>query len=139
MADHTDVLRGIQREPHVRYPVLTPNMQGFQNAVSIHFLFSVMISAAMNPLFTHACQFELTVSITLGFSPDNSCTCKTALQVPFFSPVLRLQLVLLKWRCLGQRLKPSVKKILTALLMKACYGLRKSLKLPKSDTFQSVG
>ncbi|XP_068579942.1 3-hydroxy-3-methylglutaryl-CoA lyase, cytoplasmic isoform X3 [Cebidichthys violaceus] len=34
MADHTDVLRGIQREPHVRYPVLTPNMQGFQDAVA---------------------------------------------------------------------------------------------------------
>ncbi|XP_061601168.1 3-hydroxy-3-methylglutaryl-CoA lyase, cytoplasmic [Cololabis saira] len=34
MADHTDVLRGIQRTPHVRYPVLTPNMQGFQDAVA---------------------------------------------------------------------------------------------------------
>ncbi|KAA8583884.1 hypothetical protein FQN60_015092 [Etheostoma spectabile] len=34
MADHTDVLRGIQRAPHVRYPVLTPNMQGFQDAVA---------------------------------------------------------------------------------------------------------
>lgn len=35
MADHTDVLRGIEKAPHVRYPVLTPNMQGFQDAVSI--------------------------------------------------------------------------------------------------------
>ncbi|KAM9365832.1 3-hydroxy-3-methylglutaryl-CoA lyase, cytoplasmic [Pholidichthys leucotaenia] len=34
MADHTDVLRGIQRAPHVRYPALTPNMQGFQDAVA---------------------------------------------------------------------------------------------------------
>lgn len=34
MADHTDVLRGIQKKPHVRYPVLTPNIQGFHNAVS---------------------------------------------------------------------------------------------------------
>ncbi|XP_076021656.1 3-hydroxy-3-methylglutaryl-CoA lyase, cytoplasmic isoform X2 [Genypterus blacodes] len=34
MADHTDVLRGIERAPHVRYPVLTPNMQGFQDAVA---------------------------------------------------------------------------------------------------------
>uniref|UniRef100_A0A3Q2Q0L2 hydroxymethylglutaryl-CoA lyase n=1 Tax=Fundulus heteroclitus TaxID=8078 RepID=A0A3Q2Q0L2_FUNHE len=34
MADHTDVLQGIQRVPHVRYPVLTPNMQGFQDAVA---------------------------------------------------------------------------------------------------------
>uniref|UniRef100_A0A3Q3IBV0 hydroxymethylglutaryl-CoA lyase n=1 Tax=Monopterus albus TaxID=43700 RepID=A0A3Q3IBV0_MONAL len=34
MADHTDVLRGIQRAPHVQYPVLTPNIQGFQDAVA---------------------------------------------------------------------------------------------------------
>lgn len=34
MADHSDVLRGIQRAPHVRYPVLTPNLQGFQDAVA---------------------------------------------------------------------------------------------------------
>ncbi|XP_034538636.1 3-hydroxy-3-methylglutaryl-CoA lyase, cytoplasmic isoform X2 [Notolabrus celidotus] len=34
MADHSDVLRGIQRVPHVQYPVLTPNMQGFQDAVA---------------------------------------------------------------------------------------------------------
>lgn len=34
MADHTDVLRGIQRAPHVQYPVLTPNIQGFRDAVS---------------------------------------------------------------------------------------------------------
>ncbi|KAI4878652.1 hypothetical protein NFI96_023261 [Prochilodus magdalenae] len=33
MADHTEVLRGINRLPHVRYPVLTPNLQGFQAAV----------------------------------------------------------------------------------------------------------
>ncbi|KAF6731474.1 3-hydroxymethyl-3-methylglutaryl-CoA lyase, cytoplasmic [Oryzias melastigma] len=34
MSDHSDVLRGIQRAPHVQYPVLTPNMQGFQEAVA---------------------------------------------------------------------------------------------------------
>ncbi|KAF3708313.1 3-hydroxymethyl-3-methylglutaryl-CoA lyase, cytoplasmic [Channa argus] len=34
MGDHTDVLRGIHRAPHVQYPVLTPNMQGFQDAVA---------------------------------------------------------------------------------------------------------
>lgn len=34
MADNTDVLRGIQKAPHVQYPVLTPNLQGFQDAVS---------------------------------------------------------------------------------------------------------
>lgn len=34
MADHSDVLRRIQRAPHVHYPVLTPNLQGFQDAVA---------------------------------------------------------------------------------------------------------
>uniref|UniRef100_A0A3P8VRW6 hydroxymethylglutaryl-CoA lyase n=1 Tax=Cynoglossus semilaevis TaxID=244447 RepID=A0A3P8VRW6_CYNSE len=33
MADHSDVLRGIKRAQHVQYPVLTPNIQGFQAAV----------------------------------------------------------------------------------------------------------
>lgn len=34
MADHNEVMRGIERHPGVRYPVLTPNLQGFHNAVS---------------------------------------------------------------------------------------------------------
>nr|XP_006130548.1 hydroxymethylglutaryl-CoA lyase, mitochondrial isoform X7 [Pelodiscus sinensis] len=34
MADHTEVLQGIQRFPGVGYPVLTPNLKGFQTAVS---------------------------------------------------------------------------------------------------------
>ncbi|XP_058879950.1 3-hydroxy-3-methylglutaryl-CoA lyase, cytoplasmic [Acipenser ruthenus] len=34
MADHTEVLLGIKRHPHIQYPVLTPNMQGFQAAVA---------------------------------------------------------------------------------------------------------
>uniref|UniRef100_A0A1A8GTW2 hydroxymethylglutaryl-CoA lyase n=1 Tax=Nothobranchius korthausae TaxID=1143690 RepID=A0A1A8GTW2_9TELE len=34
MADHTQVLQGIQRAPLTQYPVLTPNMQGFQDAVA---------------------------------------------------------------------------------------------------------
>ncbi|XP_059421552.1 3-hydroxy-3-methylglutaryl-CoA lyase, cytoplasmic isoform X2 [Carassius carassius] len=34
MADHTAVLRGIKRSPDIRYPVLTPNIQGFQAAVA---------------------------------------------------------------------------------------------------------
>jgi hydroxymethylglutaryl-CoA lyase len=32
MADHAAVLRGIRRRPGVRYPVLTPNLQGFEGA-----------------------------------------------------------------------------------------------------------
>jgi isopropylmalate/homocitrate/citramalate synthase len=34
MADHDAVLRGIRRRPGVRYPVLTPNLKGFENAIA---------------------------------------------------------------------------------------------------------
>lgn len=34
MADHDAVLRGIRRKPGVRYPVLTPNLKGFEAAVA---------------------------------------------------------------------------------------------------------
>ena len=34
MADHDAVLRGIQRQAGVRYPVLTPNLKGYHNAVA---------------------------------------------------------------------------------------------------------
>lgn len=34
MADHKEVMRGIERHPGVQYPVLTPNLKGFHSAVS---------------------------------------------------------------------------------------------------------
>ena len=34
MADHTEVLAGIRRKPGVAYPVLTPNLKGFQAALA---------------------------------------------------------------------------------------------------------
>lgn len=34
MADHTEVMKGIRQYPGVRYPVLTPNLQGFHHAVA---------------------------------------------------------------------------------------------------------
>ncbi|KAF6109058.1 3-hydroxy-3-methylglutaryl-CoA lyase [Phyllostomus discolor] len=34
MADHTEVLKGIQKFPGINYPVLTPNFKGYQAAVS---------------------------------------------------------------------------------------------------------
>jgi len=34
MADHNEVLRGLTRRPGVSYPVLTPNLKGFENAVA---------------------------------------------------------------------------------------------------------
>ncbi|NXP30635.1 HMGC2 protein, partial [Leiothrix lutea] len=34
MADHEEVMRGIERHPGVQYPVLTPNLQGFHAAIA---------------------------------------------------------------------------------------------------------
>ena len=34
MADHAEVMRGLQRRPGVSYPVLTPNLQGFEAAMA---------------------------------------------------------------------------------------------------------
>ncbi|XP_019376101.1 PREDICTED: 3-hydroxymethyl-3-methylglutaryl-CoA lyase, cytoplasmic isoform X2 [Gavialis gangeticus] len=34
MADHTEVMRGIERHPGVQYPVLTPNLRGFLSAIA---------------------------------------------------------------------------------------------------------
>ena len=34
MADHTEVLKGIHRRPGVTYPVLTPNLKGFEAALA---------------------------------------------------------------------------------------------------------
>ncbi|KFW78751.1 3-hydroxymethyl-3-methylglutaryl-CoA lyase, cytoplasmic, partial [Manacus vitellinus] len=34
MADHKEVMRGIERHPGVQYPVLTPNLQGFHTAIA---------------------------------------------------------------------------------------------------------
>ncbi|XP_063245458.1 3-hydroxymethyl-3-methylglutaryl-CoA lyase, cytoplasmic isoform X4 [Prinia subflava] len=34
MADHEEVMRGIEQHPGVRYPVLTPNLQGFHSAIA---------------------------------------------------------------------------------------------------------
>ncbi|KAJ1150472.1 hypothetical protein NDU88_003263 [Pleurodeles waltl] len=34
MADHSEVMKGIKKHPGVRYPVLTPNLQGFHAAIA---------------------------------------------------------------------------------------------------------
>jgi hypothetical protein len=34
--DHREVMQGIHKNPLVSYPVLTPNIQGFDAAVSTH-------------------------------------------------------------------------------------------------------
>ena len=38
MGDHADVLKGIKKYPGVSYPVLTPNLKGFEGAVSEMFV-----------------------------------------------------------------------------------------------------
>lgn len=64
MADHTDVLRGIQKKPQVRYPVLTPNIQGFHNAVSPLFHFGLMTSIR----FSRVKMVQLNSSLLTGGS-----------------------------------------------------------------------
>uniref|UniRef100_A0A8C3PT03 Hydroxymethylglutaryl-CoA lyase, mitochondrial n=1 Tax=Calidris pygmaea TaxID=425635 RepID=A0A8C3PT03_9CHAR len=51
MADHTEVMQGINKLPGVSYPVLTPNLKGFQAAVAAGAK-EVSIFGAASELFT---------------------------------------------------------------------------------------
>ncbi|NXR91284.1 HMGCL protein, partial [Hypocryptadius cinnamomeus] len=51
MADHTEVLQGIKKCPGISYPVLTPNLRGFQAAVAAGAK-EVSIFGAASELFT---------------------------------------------------------------------------------------
>ncbi|KAM5321034.1 hydroxymethylglutaryl-CoA lyase, mitochondrial [Glossophaga mutica] len=51
MADHTEVLKGIQKFPGTNYPVLTPNFKGYQAAVAAGAK-EVSIFGAASELFT---------------------------------------------------------------------------------------
>ncbi|XP_064587598.1 hydroxymethylglutaryl-CoA lyase, mitochondrial isoform X1 [Zonotrichia leucophrys gambelii] len=51
MADHTEVLQGIKKSPGISYPVLTPNLRGFQAAVAAGAK-EVSIFGAASELFT---------------------------------------------------------------------------------------
>uniref|UniRef100_A0A9L0R5F7 Hydroxymethylglutaryl-CoA lyase, mitochondrial n=1 Tax=Equus caballus TaxID=9796 RepID=A0A9L0R5F7_HORSE len=51
MADHTEVLKGIQKFPGINYPVLTPNFKGFQAAVAAGAK-EVAVFGAASELFT---------------------------------------------------------------------------------------
>uniref|UniRef100_A0A8C5KFU4 Hydroxymethylglutaryl-CoA lyase, mitochondrial n=1 Tax=Jaculus jaculus TaxID=51337 RepID=A0A8C5KFU4_JACJA len=51
MADHTEVLKGIQKYPGISYPVLTPNVKGFEAAVAAGAK-EVSIFGAASELFT---------------------------------------------------------------------------------------
>ncbi len=55
MADNTQVMAGIRRQPGVRYSVLTPNMQGFEAAVAVERAFwpdEVVVFAAASEAFS---------------------------------------------------------------------------------------
>uniref|UniRef100_A0A3P8U9Q8 hydroxymethylglutaryl-CoA lyase n=1 Tax=Cynoglossus semilaevis TaxID=244447 RepID=A0A3P8U9Q8_CYNSE len=52
MADQVEVMKGICRKPGVTYPVLTPNLKGFQAAVSIAGAKEVAIFGAASELFS---------------------------------------------------------------------------------------
>lgn len=47
MADQVEVMKGIGRKPGVSYPVLTPNLKGFQAAVSV--THHIPIATLINP------------------------------------------------------------------------------------------
>ncbi|XP_018868212.1 hydroxymethylglutaryl-CoA lyase, mitochondrial isoform X2 [Gorilla gorilla gorilla] len=51
MGDHTEVLKGIQKFPGISYPVLTPNLKGFEAAVAAGAK-EVAIFGAASELFT---------------------------------------------------------------------------------------
>ncbi|NP_001185646.1 hydroxymethylglutaryl-CoA lyase, mitochondrial isoform 4 [Gallus gallus] len=51
MADHAEVMQGINKLPGVSYPVLTPNLKGFQAAVAAGAK-EVSIFGAASELFT---------------------------------------------------------------------------------------
>nr|XP_012605955.2 hydroxymethylglutaryl-CoA lyase, mitochondrial isoform X2 [Microcebus murinus] len=51
MADHTEVLKGIQKFPSISYPVLVPNLKGFEAAVAAGAK-EVTVFGAASELFT---------------------------------------------------------------------------------------
>lgn len=51
MADHTEVLRGLPRQQGIRYPVLVPNLRGFEAAVAAGAL-EVAVFAAASETFS---------------------------------------------------------------------------------------
>ena len=52
MADHAEVMRGIRPRPGVRYPVLTPNLKGFEAALEVG-VKEVAVFAAASETFSH--------------------------------------------------------------------------------------
>jgi hydroxymethylglutaryl-CoA lyase len=70
MADHAEVMRDLQRRPGVSYPVLTPNLQGFEAALA-----------------AGATEVAVFASASEGFSRKN-INCSIAESIERFVPVL---------------------------------------------------
>ena len=51
MGDHTEVMQRIRRVPGVSYPVLTPNMKGFECMQRLGYPF--LLTYACAPIFLH--------------------------------------------------------------------------------------
>ena len=75
MADHNEVMRGIKREPGVSYPVLTPNLKGFESAVSSPV--NVMLNVLKNLLY-NSLLLELKKWPSLE-QPQRHLACETNL------------------------------------------------------------
>lgn len=65
MADCAEVLKGIQKFPGINYPVLTPNIKGFQAAVAAGAK-EVTISAAASEQFTKKTPIAPLMSVYRG-------------------------------------------------------------------------
>jgi hydroxymethylglutaryl-CoA lyase len=69
MADHTEVMRGLKRHPGINYPVLTPNLKGFEAAVA-----------------AGATEVAVFAAASEGFSQKN-INCSIAESIERFVPV----------------------------------------------------
>ena len=65
MADHSEVMRRISKEPGVAYPVLTPNIKGFREAVRV----------------LYCCPTNLLKELLLGLELDYCLTIAAAFPV----------------------------------------------------------
>ncbi len=57
MADQEEVMRGLHKKPGVNYPVLTPNLKGFQAAVS-EIQHRLLFASAILNMFIYILPFK---------------------------------------------------------------------------------
>lgn len=66
MADQVEVMKGICRKPGVSYAVLTPNLKGFQAAVSAkHHVPTHFSNSYTNILYTHLLTLSTCLKVAL--------------------------------------------------------------------------